>query len=204
MNFNNIKIEDKTINNLITNLKQNGINASVVNTGEEAKKTALKLIPKGSEVMTATSTTLDQLGLTEILNNSADYISTKNELKDLDREKDHRLMQRIGAAPEFIVGSVHAVTREGHIYIASNTGSQLPSYSYGADHVIWIVSTKKIVDNDQQALERIYDFVLPLESERAKKAYGVDGSFVSKILIVNREVNPKRINLIFVKEDYGF
>lgn len=206
MNYNQIANQE-TIEKTIKALKENGINADVVENGEKAKEKVLSLIPEGSEVMTATSTTLNQLELTSELNDSGKFNSTKNELKDLNRETDQRQMQRIGAAPEYIVGSVHAVTTDGKVFVASNTGSQMPGYVYGADHVIWIVSAKKIVTDQEMALKRIYDHVLPLESERAReayKAYGVTGSNVSKILIFNKEVNPERITLIFVKEDLGF
>ncbi len=204
MNKYNALQNDEIINLTSQALKNNGINTIVVNTGKEAKEKVLELIPEGSEVMTATSTTLDQIGLTEELNESERFNSTKNELKSLSRDTDHRRMQQIGAAPQYIVGSIHAVTKDGVIFDASNSGSQLPGYSYGADRVIWVVSTKKIVANNDEALKRIYDHVLPLESERAKKAYGVPGSFVSKLLIINREVKKDRITLIFVKEDLGF
>jgi len=46
--------------------------------------------------------------------------------------------------------------------------------------------------------------VLPLESERARKAYGVPGSFVSKLLIINKEIFPDRATVIIVKESLGF
>jgi hypothetical protein len=55
-----------------------------------------------------------------------------------------------------------------------------------------------------EAFKRIYDYVLPLESERAKKAYGVPGSNVSKLFILNKEVTPGRITVILVKEALGF
>lgn len=195
---------DKIINQTINSLKNNGINVLVVSTSNQAKKKVLELIPEGSEVMTATSTTLDQIGLTRELNESGKFNSTKNELKNLNRESDQRQMQRIGAAPEIIIGSVHAVSQDGKVFVASNTGSQLPGYVYGADKVIWVVSAKKIVKDQEEALKRIYEHVLPLESERARKAYGTSVSNVSKLLIFNKEVNPERITLIFVKEDLGF
>ena len=53
-------------------------------------------------------------------------------------------------------------------------------------------------------MKRIYEYVLPKESERARKAYGVAGSNVSKLLIINRENKPNRITLIFVKEVLGY
>ncbi len=194
---------DEIIEKTKAALNSNGINVEIVNTGEEAKNKVLELIPEGSEVMTATSTTTDQIGLTEELN-SEKYNSTKKELSKLNRETDHRKMQQIGAAPEYIVGSIHAVTQDGKVIIASNSGSQLPGYVYGADHVIWVVSAKKITTNLDDGIKRIYEHVLPLEADRARKAYGAPGSYVSKLLIINREVKQDRINLIFVKEDLGF
>ena len=122
----------------------------------------------------------------------------------MNRETDHREMQRLGAAPEYVIGSVHAVTEDGKVIIASNTGSQLPGYAYSADHVIWVVGAQKIVKNVDEGIKRIYEYVLPLESERAHKAYGVEGSFVSKLLIMNREPNPNRIKIILIKEPAGY
>lgn len=56
-------------------------------------------------------------------------------------------------------------------------------------------------------MKRIYDYILPLETKRARKAYGLPDTFhsnVSKILIVTKEVTPNRITIIFVKEKLGF
>ena len=93
---------------------------------------------------------------------------------------------------------------DGKVLIASNTGSQLPAYAYGASKVIWIVGTQKIVNDLEDGMKRIYEYTLPLESERAQKAYGVAGSAVSKLLIVNQEVTPGRITIIFVPENIGY
>jgi hypothetical protein len=124
---------------------------------------------------------------------------------DRDKSEDAVEMRRLGAAPEWTIGSVHAVTEDGNIVIASNTGSQLPAYAYGAGHVVWVVGAQKVVKNLDEAMKRIYEYVLPLESERANKAYSMThGSFVSKMLIVNREVQSNRISMIIVKENLGF
>lgn len=196
--------EDQTIQATRDALETNGISSLVVETAEEAKEKVLSLIPEGAEVMTATSETLREVGLVDEIDESGTFNSVKKELTSLDREKDSLQMQKIGAAPEYVVGSVHAVTEDGKVVIASNTGSQLPSYAYGAAHVIWVVGTQKIVKNLEDAEKRLYDYVLPLESERAHKAYGVPGSFVSKLLIFNREPNPRRITIVFVKKQLGF
>ena len=204
MDWNKIP-SDKIIAKTISSLKQNGMDAMVVDNKDQARKKVLELIPEGSEVMEASSTTLKQIGLLEVIHEYGKYDSVKKKLSSLSRDTDHLEMQKIGAAPEYVIGSIHAVTLDGKALIASKTGSQLPSYAYGASHVIWVVSAKKIVKDLEKAFKRIYEHVLPLESDRANKAYGITtGSYVSKLLIINKEINPQRIKIIFVKEDLGF
>ncbi|GAB4158158.1 MAG: lactate utilization protein [Candidatus Dojkabacteria bacterium] len=185
-------------------LKESGINSIYVKDQNEAKSKIKELIPEGAEIMTMTSTTLDQLGIAEYINESGKYNSVRAKLMSMDRAKEGKEMNRLGAAPEYTIGSVHAVTQDGKVVIASNTGSQLPAYVYAANKVIWVVGTQKIVKNLDEALDRIYSYVLPLESERAHQAYGVPGSNVSKLLIVNKEIVPDRITVIFIDEALGF
>ncbi len=186
------------------NLEANGMNVVIATNSKEAIKSALKLIPEGSEVMTSTSQTLEKLGLDAIFNESGKYNSVKSQLIKLNRDTDNLEMQRIGAAPEYVIGSVHAITEDGKVIIASNTGSQLPSYSYGSKHVVWIVSNKKITKDFEDGMKRIYEHVLPLESVRVQKAYGMPSSEVKKILVINKELNQNRITVILVNEDLGF
>lgn len=194
-----------SINRTIEALKANGIEAKFVETGKDAKDEVLSIIPEGAEVMVMSSVTLDTIGMPLEINESAKFNSVRNKLNSLDRTTHASEMQKLGAAPEYTVGSVHAVTEDGHILIASNTGSQLPAYAYGSSHLIVVVGAQKIVKNIEQGLKRIYEYVLPQESERANKAYNITtGSFVSKLLIVNREINKGRILVILVGENLGF
>lgn len=195
--------DQQTIEKTIQALKENGIEAQFVETGEDAKKTVLDMLPRGAEVMNMSSTTIDTLGIDKEINESGKFNSVKNKLNSMDKNTQGLEMQRLGAAPEYSVGSVHAVTEDGHVLIASNTGSQLPAYAYGATQVIWVVGAQKVVENTDEGVKRIYEYVLPLENERAKKAYGV-GSNVSKLLIINKEVKPGRLHLILVGEKLGF
>lgn len=187
-----------------TALKANGIESYVVANAVEAKAKALELIPAGAEVMTMTSVTLDAIGLAKELNESGKYDSVRQKLTAMDSATQGREKRKLGAGPDYTIGSAHAVTEDGKIIIASNTGSQLPAYVYGAGTVIFVVGGQKIVPDQETAMKRVYDYVLPLESERAHKAYGVAGSFVSKLLIINKEVQPNRIHVILVKESLGF
>lgn len=205
MNTWNKLADKKSIDKTIQSLKENGIDAKFVESGDDAKKEVLSMIPEGAEVMTMASTTLDTLGIPQEINDSGKYDSVRSKLNSMDRATQGSEMQKLGAAPDWAIGSVHAATEDGHLLIASNTGSQLPAYVYGANHVIWVVGTQKIVKNIEDGIKRIYEYVLPLESVRANKAYNITtGSYVSKLLIINKEVKPNRLTVIFVGEVLGF
>ena len=193
------------IQKTIESLKKNGFFAELAEDGEDAKKKVLDIIPEGSEVMNMTSVTLETLGIAEEIAKSGKYNDVRKKFERMMADKKQkREMKKIGAAPEYAIGSVHAITQNGEILIASGTGSQLPAYAYGSDKVIFVVGTQKIVKNLDEGIRRIYEHSLPLESERAKKAYGVPGSSVNKILIINKEVSPSRIHILFVNRVLGF
>ena len=160
------------IKTTVNALNANGFSTVVVENGAEAREEALKLIPKGAEVFTVTSTTVENIGLANEINESGKYDSLRKKLQSMDRNAQRKEIARLGGVPDWAVGSVHAVTEDGKVMIASATGSQLSVYAYGAQHVIWIVGTQKIVKDVEQGMKRVYEHSLPLESERARKAYG--------------------------------
>lgn len=204
MNKWNTLADKETVAHTIDALKANGINAEFVSTGIEAKKRVFEIIPDGAEVMTMSSVTLDTLGIPKEVQESGKYESIKNKLNSLDRTTQGRQMQIIGSSPDWSVGSVNVVTEDGVVLIASNTGSQLPAYAGGAGHVIWVVGSQKIVKNVMEGMRRLNDYVLGLESERVKVAYGMEKSNISKLLIINKEIRPDRITMIIVGEVLGF
>ena len=195
--------DDETIEKTASALKGRAVEVFIVNSREEGKKKVLELIPEGSEVMDVTSTTLDEIGLSKELQESGRYVSVKKKIMSVDQKEIRTAMRRMSGIAEYVVGSVHAVTEEGQVVIASNSGSQLPPYAFGAANVIWVVGTQKIVKNLDDAFKRIKEHSFILEDARARRAYGMP-SGVNKILIFEKEIMPNRVKLIFVKEKLGF
>ncbi|MBI2598288.1 MAG: LUD domain-containing protein, partial [Candidatus Diapherotrites archaeon] len=145
----------------------------------------------------------DQIGLSKEIQESGKFSSVRKKIMSVDQKELRSAMRRMSSAVEYAIGSVHAVTQKGEVIIASNSGSQLAPYAYGAGKLVWIVGAQKIVKNLDEAFKRVYQHSFPLEDERAKKAYGMP-SGVNKLLIVNKEIMPDRISIIFVKEHLGF
>ncbi len=183
-------------------LRANGFAVQVVDSGEEAKQLVLGMIPTGSEVFTSTSVTLDQTGIAEVLNGPG-YVSLRNQLYSFmgDPSKKKEMKQTVAAA-DFVVASVHAVTADGQLLIASASGSQLPLAAYGADHVIFVVGTHKLVADLEAGVRRIENHSVPLEDERALAAYGFNTLF-AKLLVLNKEPQG-RVSVILVNEPLGF
>lgn len=194
---------DAAIQTTVAALAINGMKAVIVQNGEEAKDKVLAMLPKNAEVFTMTSMTLEAIGLDKEINESKRYDAVRPKLMAMDRNTQARELAKLGAAPDWVLGSVHAVTQDGHLIIASNTGSQLSAEAYAAGKVVFVVGTHKIVKNNDEGIRRIYEYSLPLEDKRALKVYGMH-SAVNKILIINKEVVPERVTIVLVKERLGF
>jgi L-lactate utilization protein LutC len=124
------------------------------------------------------------------------------KLSTMDDKTQHRDMVKLGATPEYVLGSVHAVTEDGSVLIASMSGSQLAPYAAAAAKVIWVVGAQKVVKDFDEAMRRIEEYAFPLEDQRVLQ-YGIH-SGINKVLIVNKEIVPGRITMIIVKEELGF
>ncbi len=161
----NTLADEATIKKTRQALEANGIKVEVVSAGKDAKKKALSLITKGSNVMTATSTTTQQIGLDSAIDESDDFISLRKKVSALPQSEQRAQARRMNSATDYVIGSVHAVTEDGKIIIASNSGSQLAPYAFSAAKVIWVVGAQKIVKNIDEAMKRIEEYTLKLEDE---------------------------------------
>jgi L-lactate utilization protein LutC len=200
--FAKLASEDQ-IERVVKALGVNNIHVLVAETGADAKRMSLELIPPAAEVFTSSSVTLQTLGITDELDKSGRFNSVRARMSNMDPKTQTREMQKMGATPDYMIGSVHAVTETGQVLIASKTGSQLAGYVSAAAHVIWVVGTQKIVPTLEDGMRRLEEYTLPLENARSQKAYGINSS-INKLLIVNREFAPGRSTMILVKENVGY
>jgi len=184
-------------------LRANNIETVVVDTGADAKREVLARIPDGAEVHSGASKTLQDIGIVAELETSPRIDWLRKRTAAMDRATQGREIRKLAAAPDVMLGSVAAVTEDGKLVAASNSGSQLGPYAASAGKVILVVGAQKIVTDLDEALRRIYDHMLELESERLQKAIGVE-SHVSYILVTNRDPRPGRTTTIIVREALGF
>jgi acyl-CoA hydrolase len=183
-------------------LEEHGFSVEVVDGPDEARTAVLARIPDGSSVMTNTSVTLQETGIADVINDGGPYESARNKMFALDFETQAQQMKAIGGQPDYALGSVHAVTRDGTLVIASASGSQLASYAWGAANVIFVIGAQKIVPDLEAARQRIYRHSLKLEDARAQAAYG-QHSYVGKVLEIHQEL-PGRIHIVLIRQPVGY
>ena len=172
-------------------LEEHGFSVEVVGDLDAARQAVLARIPEGSSVMTNTSVTLAETGIADAINDGGGrWESARNKMFALDFATQAQQMKAIGGQPDYALGSVHAVTRDGTLVIASASGSQLASYAWGAANVIFVVGAQKLVPTLAAAHERIYQHSLPLEDARAQAAYG-QHSQVGKSWRSTRSCRPR-------------
>jgi L-lactate utilization protein LutC len=194
--------DEQTLEATVVALEEHGYSVEAVDDLDAARVAALARIPEGSSVMTNTSVTLEETGIAAAVNNDGPYESMRNKLMALDFATQLQEMKAIGGQPDYSVGSVHAITRDGTLVIASASGSQLASYAWGAANVIFVVGAQKLVPTLAAAHNRIYEHSLKLEDTRALAAYGQNSS-VGKILEIHQEL-PGRIHVVLVRQVVGF
>ncbi|MER6529802.1 LUD domain-containing protein [Streptomyces sp. NPDC001508] len=182
-------------------LRDHGFTVHLVDTLTDARELVLSLVPREHTVFTAVSETLRLSGISEAIDESGDFTSVRAAAGDLGADVYAQI--RLGATPDVVLGSVHAVSEDGYLLVGSASGSQLAPYASGARKAVWVVGAQKIVPDVATGLRRIHDYSLPKEWRRLQEKYG-QTSFIGKILIVEREAFPERGVVVLVRATVGF
>ena len=193
---------DSVIEKVAAVLRANNIEVRVVDTGEEAKRLVLELVPEGAEVHSAKSKTLQDLSLFRELFESGRYDSLRARHMTMDRKTQSREIRKLIAAPDYMLGSVQAITESGDLVVVSASASQLGPYASGAGRLILVVGSQKIVRDFDEAMRRIEETVFPYEDAIVRERLNI-GTFIGKILIMRREWVDGRITVVLVREPVG-
>ena len=193
---------EETLQRVVSKLRERNIEGVVVDTGADARQLVLERLPQGAEVHSGKSKTLQEAGIFDVLQDPNRYDALRPRYLKMDRQTQGREIRKLIAAPDYMVGSVNAITEDGILVAASATASQLGPYAATAGKVILVVGSQKIVPDLNTALRRVHDYVLPWEDAQVRQMLPA-GSFVGKILIVEREWVAGRLAVILVRQPIG-
>lgn len=203
MDFNSMPSEE-TIQSTATAIRNRGIEVTVVDDRTQALDTVLDKIPQGAEVMNGSSTTLAEIGFVEYLKNHPEKYNNLHAaaLSAGDAMERMELMRKAVAA-DYFLASVNAIAETGELFAADASGSRVGAFPFAAKKLILVSGVNKIVPTWNDAINRIRDFVYPLEDKRALAAYGAHSN-VSKIVIIEAEMMKGRVSLVLIREKLGF
>ncbi len=187
-------------------LTANNFETTILATKEEALEKIKSLIPKDASVMNGASKTLEAIGFIDYLKSGIHGWNNLHEniLQEKDEAKQAELRKH-SVVSDFYLGSVHAVTETGELVIASASGSQLSHLAFTSPNLILVIGTQKITQTLSDALERVEEYVVPLEDTRMHEAYNM-GTTYAKTLILHKE-NPmmgRKVHILLVEESLGF
>jgi YkgG family uncharacterized protein len=190
---------EKTLNAV----KARGFKPESVPDRDAALARIRSLIPDGGRVMTGSSRTLDEIGLTALLTSGHHpWVNLKAQIMaEKDPEKQMEL-RRQSIFADYFLGSVHAITKAGEMVAGSASGSQLAAYAYGGKNLILVVGTQKITADMSEALRRLREYTVPLEDKRMK-GLGAPGTYLSRVIILEREAR-RNVHVVLVNEKLGF
>jgi len=195
---------EETIEATVENLQANGFDVVVVDSAADALAQVQSLIPAGASVMNGHSTTLEEIGFAEYLNEGDhDWESLADEIWSIDDDAKRQAARRDAQTADYFLGGINGIARTGELVAADRSGSRIGAYPFAAGNVVIVSGVNKIVPTLSDALDRLESVAYPLENERAKEAYGVD-SAVAKQLIFRQELDEGRTSVVLIREQLGY
>ena len=193
-------------------LKEKGYETYYAENVDEARKICLNLIDENATVGVGGSETLSAMNLIDELRNGPYNFLDRyqklpfNEIEDIYRQ---------ALTADVFVSSVNAITRDGRIVNMDSSGNRVYAISFGPKKVILAVGANKVVNNLDEAMDRIYK-IAPLNAMRVHhKAPCVEtgkcencqihASVCNSIGIINHgHKTPGRFHVIMIAEEVGF
>ena len=187
-------------------LEEKGYQVFVVEKGAEALEKIKELIPQEASVMNGSSKTLEAIGYMDFLKSGQTGWNDLHAKVDAESDPVKRAeLRKQSSLSDYYLGSVHAMTEDGQMVIASNSGSQLPHIVFTSPNLILVVGTQKVVPDLTEAMKRLESYVVPLENEHMQSLYHIDTKINKVVIFKGESVHlGRKINIILVKEKLGF
>jgi L-lactate utilization protein LutB len=185
-------------------LEQQGMRVVLVEGADDALSTIRQLIPAGAEVMQGSSTTLIEIGFTDLLaSRDHPWVSLHDRVNAENDAIKRAEIRRLSITAEYFLSSANAISVSGELVACDMSGSRTGAWPYGAKHLVIVAGVNKIVPTLDDALRRVREYAYPLESARAMRAYGIP-SRIGKCVILAFEGIEGRVTIILVRDRLGY
>lgn len=205
---------------LLEALRNNNMEAYYAHDKDAALKIIKSLIKPGDTIACGGSMTLKQIGVPALLKNG-EYKYLDRDAPGLTRADINLIFRKAFFADAYIMSS-NAVLRTGELYNVDGNSNRVAALLYGPESVIVAAGRNKIVDNFEQAVDRVRTIAAPLNAQRlncgtyctikgqciAKEGTltgcNSDARICCSYVLTSRQRNKNRIKVIIIDEDLGF
>lgn len=207
------KLNDIKINNTITSLRNNNINAFKVANCNELISRINELLKDNDIVSCGGSQTLFETGIIDYLRNG-NFTFLDRYDKTLNND-DLKELYRKAFSTNAYFSSANAITENGEIFNVDANGNRVAPILYGPDKVIIVIGVNKIVKNIDEAIKRNKYISAPANTTRmdcrtpcVKTGRCMDCSSPDRICceytVVKKQKDSNRMYVFILNEDYGF
>lgn len=198
---------------LIKNLNSRGFDAWYCNTGEEALRKALELIPEGAVVGWGSSKTAEQIGLKDAVRRG----NYKVIDRDLAKSPEEKLQaEKDSLFADVFLTSANAISLDGQMVNIDGHGNRVAAIVYGPKNVLVVAGMHKVTDDLNSAMLRARTVAAPTNQQRFEshdtpcKSTGICADCkcpdsICNQFLITRYCNPAgRIKFILIGEELGF
>lgn len=199
---------------VVAGLKKKGFEALYAPTREDAVQEILAHIPPGAGVGVGGSVTIRELGLVDLLKDRGHHVFDHWQ-PGLTPDEVQRVRKSQLVSDVFIT-STNAITIDGKMVNIDHSGNRVAAMIFGPGRIIVVAGANKIVKDVEAALDRVKNYVSPLNNHRrndpnpcAKTSFCSDCSSPGRLCRVTTiiEARPKASDsytVIIVGDNLGY
>jgi len=200
----------EAVETAIKNMTAKGYKVTHTASKQEALKTLIDLIPDDSTIYNGGSTSLEEIGYLDFLKDGhkgKKWTNVKAAVVEAMGKQDWAKMQQEQTkawVANYWVTSAAGVSQQGDIVWGSATGTRVSAHAAGK--LVFVIGTNKIVPTYEDAVRRLYEYQLPIESARSRAVYKAPGSAVNEEGSIkgSNPYAPGRIHVIVVDGALGY
>ncbi len=197
---------------IIKELESRNMEGYYAESGEEALKLALDMIPEGSSISWGGSVSIKEIGLQQAVC-QGNYKIYDRDATNTPEERRQVMIDAYGC--DYFITSTNAITSTGELVNVDGMANRVSAIAFGPKNVLMIVGMNKVVKNVEDAISRTRNEAAPVNAQR----FGIDTPCVKtgvcfdckspdticcQTLITRYSKIKGRIKIILVNEDLGF
>lgn len=197
---------------IIKELESRNMEGYYAESGEEALKLALDMIPEGSSISWGGSVSIKEIGLQQAVC-QGNYRIYDRDATNTPEERRQVMIDAYGC--DYFITSTNAITSTGELVNVDGMANRVSAIAFGPKNVLMIVGMNKVVKSVEDAISRTRNEAAPVNAQR----FGIDTPCVKtgvcfdckspdticcQTLITRYSKIKGRIKVILVNEDLGF